>query len=413
MSTAWISQSLMDVFIFALFITAIVILIPIFWSRSKPIRSDQSVPAKTISTQFIFASFGGYFIVAVLGAVFNADSDYETTGNLSKFVWMLQFVLFYWTALQIDWTRLMSDRLKTIFQFFAWTSLVPVLYGFNIYLFEGVDIVTLQKTSYRIIGLLNSATYHGLVGGLIFCFLLPIFLLNIRRLTWNTIVLSLICLSLIIASTTLTMTRGVWLSLFISGIVLVYFLNFKKLLLATLVIAGVGVAYFQTPIRSMIHTRSNSDSCRIKLIQTHWTIFKSHPLLGIGYRDNLRSIKEYWPESEVATCRHLRDNGNHAHNQYMNVLATTGILGFLFFIAFYGYFIILNLQLLKIYRNDKLHYPLCVSLLMMQIFFLVSNMTETSFEYGKVRTVLLIVWAVVLALFTNREVRTTTAAQPA
>ena len=103
--------------------------------------------------------------------------------------------------------------------------------------------------------------------------------------------------------------------------------------------------------------------------ETHWTIFKSHPLLGIGYRDNLRSIKEYWPESEVATCRHLRDNGNHAHNQYMNVLATTGILGFLFFIAFYGYFIILNLQLLKIYRNDKLHYPLCVSLLMMQIFF--------------------------------------------
>lgn len=405
-TTAWISQSLMDFCILAL--------LGFLISNWKQFLSLKLFA--TLQNKVIFTAFAGYFAVAVIAAIFNAHPDYDTFGNLSKFVWILQFLLFYWAAIQIDWSKLLADRLQNIFHFFAWATLIPIVYGFNIYLFEGVDIITLQQTSYRIVGLLNSATYHGLVGGLLFCFLLPLCLFNLRRLNWNTRLLNLIYFTLILISTTLTMTRGVWVSLFISGIVLVYFLNFKKLLLSTIVVALIAVAIFQDPIKTMINNRANSDSCRVKILQTHWTIFKTYPLLGLGYRDNLRSIKEFWPESEAAHCQHLRDNGNHAHNQYLNVLATTGVLGFLFFISFYFYFIVLNLKLLSTYRshhyyhNSGLYYPLCVSLLMMQVFFMVSNMTETSFEYGKVRTVLLIVWAVVLAL--SKKLRTPRAQQP-
>ena len=393
MSAAWISQSLMDL--------CILILLGVLNLNMKQFLGLRLFESR--QSKLIFSSFIGYFIVSVLTAIFNAHAGYDSLGNLSKFVWVFQFLLFYWAAMQIDWSDLMSSQLQNIFKFFAWTSLIPIIYGFNIFLFEGVDLISLQQTGYRIVGLLNSATYHGLVGGLLFCLLLPICLMNLRRLNWNTILLNLVYLSLLFASATMTMTRGVWLSLLISGVVLIYFLNFKKLILSAAAVTLVGIAIFQTPIKTMIQARSSSDSCRVKLLQTHWTIFKTYPFLGMGYRDNLRSIEEYWPESEIANCRQLRDFGNHAHNQYLNVLATTGLLGFLFFISFYLYFIVINLKLLAAYRNDSLHYPLCVSLLMMQIFFMVSNMTETSFEYGKVRTVLLIVWAVVLAVYAKRR----------
>ncbi len=390
---SWISQSLMDL--------AILILVFLFLYQNRTTLPDEF--KKLSSIKLVISAFVGYFVVAVLGALINAHSDYAAANNLGKFVWILQLLFFFIVASKIAWRPFFQKNTQTIIQFFAWATFIPVLAGFNVYLFEGVDIFFVEPTDYRIIGLLNSATYHGLIGGLIYSFLLPLIVFNWKNLSINSKIQASVLLTLVFLSTVLTLTRGVWISVISASVVFLYFLKYKKFIITIAVVAIMALVVFWVPVTSIIRARSNSDGCRVKILNTHWRMFKEFPILGGGYRDNLRDIKPYWPENNIGPCRHLRDHGNHAHNQYLNVLATTGLLGFICFTFFHLYFLTLTVRLIKKYKTDTTMYPVSVSLLCMQVFFMISNLTETSFEYGKVRTVLLVAWGLVLALSYKKQ----------
>ena len=92
MSAAWISQSLMDL--------CILILLGVLNLNMKQFLGLRLFESR--QSKLIFSSFIGYFIVSVLTAIFNAHAGYDSLGNLSKFVWVFQFLLFYWAAMQID-----------------------------------------------------------------------------------------------------------------------------------------------------------------------------------------------------------------------------------------------------------------------------------------------------------------------
>jgi O-antigen ligase len=157
--------------------------------------------------------------------------------------------------------------------------------------------------------------------------------------------------------------------------------------------------YFKIPVMDYL-VRKDGDGCRKLLALVHVEMVKTHPLLGIGYRDNMRQIADYWPEHlRSPNCEWARVEGSQAHNQILNVTGTTGLLGLFSYLGIVIWFFILNIRW---YRQDRS--DLALVCLIAQIYFQMSCLTEISFEFAKIRVLVLMVWALVVvrAPFTSR-----------
>ncbi len=175
------------------------------------------------------------------------------------------------------------------------------------------------------------------------------------------------CAPIIVAAAILTMMRGSWLALFASAGVLSILLR-SKLVLATMLTAlllTVGIAIGSPDssagslVRSMLHPL-DSKSARFATsnLQRYWTyraawqVFCDHPLTGVGQENFGNAYGRYVPEELATAHRERRHEGkvytgySDAHNLYLNLLATQGVLGlgaFLFLVvaasrlAWHGY----------------------------------------------------------------------------
>lgn len=79
------------------------------------------------------------------------------------------------------------------------------------------------------------------------------------------------------------------------------------------------------------------------LIRTSWKMFLDKPIFGQGPK--LYRIKSYDPKYETGTSPHHP----HPHNFYVQLLAETGIVGFLFLAGLFCYFLFLSLKHIYIY----------------------------------------------------------------
>lgn len=156
------------------------------------------------------------------------------------------------------------------------------------------------------------------------------------------------CVPIIILAVALTMMRGGWLALFVATGVLSILLRSKAILAAilTALLLVVAIAMVSPQgnagslIRSMIHPLDSS-SARFATsnLQRYWTyraawnVFCDHPLLGVGQRNFSRAYGRYIPEELRSPDRDQRHEGkvytrySDAHNLYLNLLATQGLLG--------------------------------------------------------------------------------------
>jgi len=77
-----------------------------------------------------------------------------------------------------------------------------------------------------------------------------------------------------------------------------------------------------------------------------WQMFKTHPLAGVGYGNYGYRYNEYRPESAPFINAYVR-----AHNQYLEILAETGVLGFGAFLVLTGHLLFLVGKVLR-YSHD-------------------------------------------------------------
>ena len=81
-----------------------------------------------------------------------------------------------------------------------------------------------------------------------------------------------------------------------------------------------------------------SNTERILIWQSAWKMFKDHPILGVGlgqYTENYQKIY-ISPQAKEPQL-------GHAHNNFMQMLAENGIVGFAGFVTMFGYIIFKNL----------------------------------------------------------------------
>ena len=130
-------------------------------------------------------------------------------------------------------------------------------------------------------------------------------------------------------------TRGEMVGVLVGVPVLFYFKNkkaFYSLFLTSIFLVFLAVAYtykFGSPENRIFKSlNSVNHSERFSQAKVGMHLFFEKPILGAGFR----SVEERDPKVKLKYDIPDKDFIGHAHNNFIEILATTGIVGFLFFI---------------------------------------------------------------------------------
>ena len=194
----------------------------------------------------------------------------------------------------------------------------------------------------------------------------------------------------------LTLTRGVWLALAISLLLLTLFYS-KRIFLACLgagtTTLGLLMIFSQKFKDRLFYSLSpeNYDQIRWNLWKTNWEIIKDHPLIGVGYGQNKELLQSYFDKLHITTNTMI----SHSHNQIIHWTAGTGFMGLLLIVGFWGYLLYKSIQT----KNNDL-IALTSSVL---CFFFVGGLFEANFEHSKYKYMLMFAFAFIFSLQKNSE----------
>lgn len=344
-----------------------------------------------------------YFVAIVSGLLILGITDPEAWLRLSKFYWVINLYLLIWAFSRFDFQPV------ALIKFFSWGFLFPNIYAIFSSLY-GYDFIRHQRAvSFRLTGLLDSATYHAHANALIFTFFLTLLYFYFSKLSRFYKCLSIVAALLMCVGILMTFTRGVWLSIALTTLIFLFFQHRKLMLLAVfsgfvfLTSLYLTSENFRARVAYTLNTQT-TDQQRWNLLKLHVLMVKKSPILGIGYANSLsHTSPETWTNYgfEYVPGKMI---DSHAHNQLLNVLATTGIVGLIPFALFYFWFLFTNINLVRKFKetNQMGYYILSMACLMTQIEYILANLTDIGFEYAKIRSLILLVWALVFCMWQNK-----------
>jgi O-antigen ligase len=206
--------------------------------------------------------------------------------------------------------------------------------------------------------------------------------------------------------TLLTITRGVWIGVIISIFIGTFLWN-RKVFLAT-VVSFIFVLSAAVAISPEIRDRltqnpleaAGSNYIRRALIKANWDIALENPFFGVGLENNKKLLPEKYKKMGYSSDLII----SHAHNQYLEFFANTGVLGlfcYLFFI-----FRVISTALITFYssqlpqlKQKALAFSAAI------LCFAVGGLTECNFNVSKNRYFFLILMASAVALYyQNKEI---------
>lgn len=237
------------------------------------------------------------------------------------------------------------------------------------------------------------------------CLFLPIFFIGAfdKILDKKYKITSLVLLILGGIALVFNGTRGGWLAVAItlSLLLLHYMMISKRNLILGILLVSVcsGILYnndsFMHRVSTITNNKYQSNSERLLMWNSAWNMFKDHPVLGVGlgqYTDNYQQ-KYISPKAKEPQQK-------HAHNNFMQMLAENGIIGFLSFVIMFGYIIINNL---KKYMHNKNPYSIMIAAMSLSL--LLQGFTEFNFGNSAVVKVywLLLGCCLVLMNYYNKK----------
>ena len=178
--------------------------------------------------------------------------------------------------------------------------------------------------------------------GTLLAMFLPVYVLLLIHLQEKKLKLaSLIAVIVGVAAILFTGTRGAWLAVLVLLPTIVFihskskFKNLSVLAAAMALIVGL---VMMTPalsgrVATITDMQMQSNSERLLMWQSAWQMFKDHPVLGIGYGQYAQAYQTQYI-SPLAKEKHLQ----HAHNNFMQILAECGLVGFSAFVLMLVYF---------------------------------------------------------------------------
>lgn len=325
-----------------------------------------------------------WLLIVVTGLVVNVGFDDTKAWNeFFEFRWILTFLGIIYLGLQIE------PQKHKLIQIWA-------------YLLIGLNIIALilfaQDPHWRVQGILKQTMSFSHNIAPLLC-LFSIYLVG----NWNTLVRreKLLVGVVVITSAALTLftfTRGVWIGSAVA--ILTALLIWNKRVFAGALIAGglIGAivlasnqrVYDRVFNKTTNETQSNDE--RKALWMGNWRMIQDFPILGVGFQQNKYHLRKYYDEFGLPAGQ----RESHAHNQYLQVWAGTGTLGFICFLAF------LFLVLKKSYQGFLFTYSGNDRFWQLGLFaailcFMVGAMTESNFNIAKNRLLFLLLAGLAVA----------------
>lgn len=217
--------------------------------------------------------------------------------------------------------------------------------------FAGITVTSVYAVYQGLSGMSRANGFYGypmtLAGWL--CIFLPLLLIEFfeRKLLgkyyWFAGMAFCICNAALIFNG----TRGAWLAVAIVCAMLLIYYMFKSkrnLAVSIIFIALISTVLVNNP--KFMHrldtiddfNKYQSNTERILIWQSAWNMFKDYPILGVG----LGQYTENYQQKYISP--HAKEpNLTHAHNNFMQMLAENGIVGFAGFVIMFGYIILKNL----------------------------------------------------------------------
>jgi len=174
-------------------------------------------------------------------------------------------------------------------------------------------------------------------------------------------------------------TRGAWIA--VAVVFMLYgVLHMRKkpkklvaflfvLVLISIIAVNIPGIYYKLATITDVNYQSNSE--RVLIWQSAWQMFLDHPATGIG----LGQFSDLYRNQYISPLA-KEPNLMHAHNNVLQFLAETGLIGTVAFIYLFGFIMVQNY---KRYVRDSNMWAL--SLLLVTISFLVQGLTEYNFGH--------------------------------
>jgi O-antigen ligase len=398
-----ISQSLMDLFasIFS------------FYMLFQVVRLRGKIMApkvfQTIGFEWVFVA---WMVVVAIGFAINPAAP----GLPTPYYWLVRLLEFRWLLLiylVVTTLREWSFEIKHL-RWFVGAGLVTSIYSIIDFILKyKVDTESIN----RLEGPFQFSMTHAHVYGPYFCALLGILLWNFRKLSnpqkW-CFGLATILMGLTVV---LTMTRGVWIGVFVAVIVMGFLWQPKRglIILIASVMAVIGLYLAVPAIKNRIDyslrimqpgvTRNDTyDTERVVLWKTNLMMFKEHPIFGVGYGQNKFLLRSYYDQQGLPPNQFV----GHAHNQYVHLLAGTGVLGLLCYLSFVLGLLVLTYKTYSHLEDTNLWAKgIGLGIIGAQISYLVGGLTESNFEHSKVRYAMLVIWSLAVWLHQTYAKQTT------
>jgi len=202
----------------------------------------------------------------------------------------------------------------------------------------------------------------------------------------------------VFVSMMLTQSRNVMLAMivciFILGIV-----QSRKFLIASFALIIIGILFLPSGmtdrIKSIADVNHPSNQSRIEMYKTGLEIFKDHPLTGVA-DSHILEIYSTYKKPDVP------GEGVHLHNNFIMILATTGIFGF---ISFFIMFILIFLKQIKLFRKESpgVNKMLILGSILVMISFQICGLFEWTFGDHEVMTVFYFLLSVPFVIFKLAE----------
>jgi O-antigen ligase len=357
------SQTAVDLADFLLIITGLTIGI-----RNKELKS-------------LFANFKPallwpiWILVLTTGMIINVGfQDFKSWNDFFEFRWILTFlsIIYLGSKIHVD---------ESFIKLFAGIILILNLVAI---------ILFIQDSNWRAQGIIEAtmAFSHNIAP--LFC-LFMVFLVTRWEGTnlQNKIFLSVVTLTSGLL-TLFTYTRGVWIGSIAAMTIVLFYWNKKR----AIVLVAIGVVLAVTLLESnkrvnerafgKTNNETQSNNERIALWRGNWAMIQDYPLFGVGIGQNKYHLRKYY--DEMGYPQGQRES--HAHNQFLQMWAGTGIFGLILFLIFNG-LIVKNIKdSLNHLRGTSKSFQL--GLLAAVVCFMIGALTESNFNIAKNRLLFLI-----------------------
>jgi O-antigen ligase len=389
LSATLISQSFMDA------MSVVIVLYMLIMRFTRQTRFSPLFSNNSALKELGF--FGLWLVVIAIGV----RASPHWLKNLSEWKWILNLIFMYWFLNHYLTKRGTPSMTLSFWQPLYWVLIACFIYGAISYA-TGVDLFKQQPLTHgqRFAGPFDDPMNFAHIYGMYAAFLVPFVLEALsewkhRNKKTNAQKLLVAAFTVTAISVALTLTRGAWAGLS-AAIFLTVFIYRKRLGLA---IAGIGTASalllyvgsatFKNRVDQAFNPSQSYDSERYNLWRTNLEIFKDYPVFGIGHGDYMAYLPSYFAKLGIPTD-HFQ---SHAHNQYLQFLSNTGLVGFLFYMIF-----ILGLLILTYKQYRKHRDPIFLGSIGAQVAFHIGSLTECNFERAKVRLVFLFFCALALSV---------------